>query len=88
MNIDSLCLQMIQELIDVKFKELKKQIILSQKSVFTLSECSDYTGLSNSCLYKLTSTKMIPFYCPRGKMVYFQKSEIDAWLLTKSISNK
>ena len=40
-----------------------------------------YIGVSESMLYKLTSSKEIPHYKPRGKMVYFAKEELDEWLL-------
>ena len=48
-----------------------------------------YTGLSKSYLYKLTSTGGIPCYKPQGKMVYFNKIEIDGWLLqNRKATNK
>ncbi len=40
-----------------------------------------YIGVSESMLYKLTSSKEIPHYKPRGKMVYFAKEELDEWLV-------
>ena len=42
-----------------------------------------YIGVSESMLYKLTSNKEIPHYKPRGKMLYFAKEELDAWLFAK-----
>ena len=36
-----------------------------------------YEGL----LYKLTAAKEVPHYKPRGKMLYFNREEIDKWLL-------
>ena len=44
-------------------------------------EACMYIGVSESMLYKLTSSKEIPHYKPRGKMVYFAKEELDEWLL-------
>jgi Na+/proline symporter len=35
-----------------------------------------FTGM----LYKLTSSKEIPHFKPRGKMLYFAKEELDKWL--------
>lgn len=58
-----------------------ENLLLSQKKVLTFDEVSDYTGLSKSHLYKLTSTGGIPCYKPTGKKIYFEKSEIDEWLL-------
>ncbi|MEI8049184.1 MAG: helix-turn-helix domain-containing protein, partial [Bacteroidota bacterium] len=35
---------------------------------------------SQSHLYKLTSTRQIPHFCPQGKKLYFNRTELDAWL--------
>ena len=40
-----------------------------------------YVGISESLLYKLTAAKEVPHYKPRGKMLYFDKEELDSWLL-------
>lgn len=61
--------------------EILTQAVLSNKPVLTLEEASAYTGLSTSSIYKLTSTQEIPHYKPRGKMLYFKRDELDAWLL-------
>jgi len=58
----------------------------AQKSVLTLAELSRYTGLSKSCLYKLTSSRKIPFSCPNGKTLFFDKAAIDKWLLSNPVS--
>ena len=56
-------------------------LMLSQKTVLTFDEVAAYTGLSRSYLYKLTSTGGIPCYKPQGKHIYFNKQEIDQWLM-------
>jgi len=56
-------------------------LLLSQKTVLNFDEASVYTGLSKSHLYKLTSTGGIPCYKPTGKKLYFDKSELDEWML-------
>ena len=53
----------------------------SQKSVLTLKEAAEFMGLSQSYLYKLTSKCKLPFYKPSGKMIYFNKEELENWLL-------
>ncbi|MDB5129406.1 helix-turn-helix domain-containing protein [Mucilaginibacter sp.] len=57
----------------------------AQKSVLTLAELSRYTGLSKSCLYKLTSSRKIPFSCPNGKTLFFEKAAINRWLLSNPV---
>mgnify|MGYP002232683229 FL=1 len=62
---------------------LLENTIYTTKKVFTFQEACMYIGVSESMLYKLTSNKEIPHYKPRGKMLYFAKEELDAWLLQK-----
>jgi excisionase family DNA binding protein len=56
-------------------------LLLSQKTVLNFDEMATYTGLSKSHLYKLTSTGGVPCYKPKGKHIFFSKSEVDQWLL-------
>ena len=58
-----------------------ENLLLEQKTVLNFDEVAEYTGLSKSHLYKLTSTGGIPCYKPTGKKIYFKKDEIDDWLL-------
>ena len=66
----------------------------SQKTVLNFEEVAAYTGLSKSNLYKLTCSGGIPCYKPQGKHIYFNKQEIDQWLMqnrkatTKEIDNQ
>ena len=69
------------ESINQQLSEIK-ELLLSQKTVLNFNEVGIYTGLSKSHLYKLTSTGQIPCYCPKGKLLYFSKSEIDKYLLS------
>lgn len=57
-----------------------ESLLLSQKTVLNFDEAAEYTGLSKSHLYKLTSTAGVPCYKPTGKRIYFNKIELDAWL--------
>ena len=61
--------------------DLLENSIYSTKKVFTFQEACMYIGVSESMLYKLTASKEIPHYKPRGKMIYFAKEELDEWLL-------
>ncbi len=52
-----------------------------QKPVLNFIEACKYLNVSESHLYKLTSQKQIPYFCPQGKKLYFKRDEIDQWLL-------
>ena len=56
-------------------------LLQSQKTVLNFEEVVAYTGLSKSYLYKLTSSGGIPCFKPQGKHIYFNKQEIDSWLM-------
>lgn len=54
---------------------------LFQKTVLNFNEACAYLDLSQSHLYKLTSARHIPHFCPQGKKLYFRRDELDSWLL-------
>ncbi len=58
-----------------------ERLLISNKTVLTFDEACDYTGISRSYLYKLTSSGEIPFSKPNGKLVFFSKIKLDNWLL-------
>ena len=45
---------------------------------------ADYIGFSKSYIYKLTSQNLIPHSKPSGKAVFFNRDEIDKWLLSNN----
>jgi len=53
---------------------------LLKKTVLNFNEACKYLDVSPSHLYKLTSTKNIPHFCPQGKKLYFKREELDDWL--------
>lgn len=58
-----------------------ERLIISNKKVLTFDEACDYTGLSRSYLYKLTSSGIIPHSKPNGKVIFFDKEKLNQWLL-------
>jgi len=75
----------IIEKLDNIERMLTEQNIL-QKEVLNFNEACQYLGLSQSHLYKLTSGKSIPHFCPQGKRLYFKRLELDDWLLRNRTS--
>lgn len=59
-------------------------MIRTNKTVLTIDDAAEYTGLSRSYLYKLTAKGEIPFSKPRGKLIYFSKEKLDQWLLSNN----
>lgn len=60
--------------------------IFSTKEVLTSEETARYMGVSKSYLYKLTMRREIPHYKPTGKMCYFNRQEVEAWLQSNRIA--
>lgn len=65
-----------------KFKNKGKM----EKNILTFSEAAEYTGMSKSYLYKLTSTGKIAHYKPSGKLIYFNREELEAWIFSNRIT--
>lgn len=64
-----------------KIEAILQEQNLFKKEVFNFNEASKYLDISASHLYKLTSQKQIPHFCPQGKKLYFKRTELDVWLL-------
>ena len=61
-------------------------IIGCTKEVLTSEETARYMGISMSHLYKLTMRQEIPHFKPTGKIVYFNRAEIEQWLQQNRIA--
>ena len=64
------------------------ELAVANKDVLNLKEAARYLNMSCSHLYKLTSAKEIPHYKPRGKQVFFERKELDRWLLQNRQTTK
>lgn len=62
--------------------------IFCTKEVLTSDEAAKYMGISKSWLYKLTMNQQIPHYKPMGKMVYFNRLELETWLQSNRVSTE
>ena len=63
-----------------------EEILKSQNAeVMDFEKTCDYLNVSKSFLYKLTCKNRIPFYKPNGKKIYFEKGELNKWLLKNRI---
>jgi len=64
--------------------EIKSLIKKGDDKPLSFKEACAYLGFAPSYLYKLTYRKVIPHYKPTGKMLFFSKCELDAWVFAKS----
>ena len=76
--------QLILERLD-RIEQLTK---LAAKNVLTIEDVADLTGLSKSHLYNLTCRNEIPYYRPRGKQIYFDRAEVEAWMKQNRVNTR
>ncbi len=65
-----------------------ENILSNNKDVLTLEEAALYLGISRSSLYKMTHAHTIPFYKPNGKLVFFEKKELLAWMRQNRVATE
>ena len=65
-----------------------ESLLLGTKQVLTWEEACDYTGISRSYLYKLTSAGIVPHSKPNGKLIFFDINRLNEWLLQNNRKSK
>lgn len=71
------------ELLEEMNKTMKEKGF--RKEVMNIEELSNYTGYSKSYLYRLCSQRLIPYYKPLNKTLFFKRSEIDRWIFENPV---
>lgn len=77
---------MTQEEIEAIGKEVAKHLAIQTKRTLTFSEAVEYTGFTTSYLYKLMSQRIVPYYKPNGKTCFFDRAELENWMLSNRVS--
>lgn len=72
----------IREMIDEKLTS----ITLARKPFLTTKEVAKYLGLTETYIRKMTHNREIPHYKPMGKNLYFNREEIDEWVLQSRVA--
>ena len=63
-----------------QLERIKSYTLLAAKNVLGIDDMVALTGLSKSYIYKLTCRKEIPHYKPNGKLIYFDRQDIEGWM--------
>ena len=71
-----------------RIEQMLKEQTMLRREVLSFIETANYLDVSHSHLYKMTSNRTISFYKPNGKKIYFNRKELDAWLLRNRNSSK
>jgi excisionase family DNA binding protein len=65
-----------------------KELSLLRKRIYNFREMCWYLGIGESQGYKLTGSKEIPYSCPNGKKMYFERQKLDEWKLKNAVLSK
>jgi len=65
---------------------IERNSLLAAKNVLCFEDVRLLLGVSGSHLYKLTSGRKIPHYRPNGKMLYFDRCELESWMKQNRVS--
>lgn len=76
----------MEEKILDQLSRIERYSLLAAKNVLCFDDVVLLTGLSKSHLYKLTCSHQIPHYKPNGKQIYFDRTEIEAWMKQNRIA--
>ena len=66
----------------------KQQISTSERVLLTTTEAAHYLGVKPSYLYKMMMRRVIPYYKPGGKLCFFSREDLDAWLTSIRIKSQ
>ena len=75
------------EKLELRVAKLENQLYITKK-VLSFEEASKFLNLSKSYLYQLTSKTLIPHYKPQGKMLYFEREELEKWLMKNPVKSR
>lgn len=56
-------------------------LLSGTKSILTTEEAARYLGVSMAQLYRFTSERRIPHTKPTGRKMYFERAQLDTWML-------
>ena len=77
----------MEEAILKQLADIRSYSLLAAKNVLSIDDVALLTGLSKSYVYKLTCRKEIPYYKPNGKLIYFDRQEIENWMRRNKVNS-
>lgn len=77
----------MEEIILKQLADIKLYSLLAAKKVLDVNDMVLLTGLSKGYIYKLTCKNEIPYYKPNGKLIYFDRQEIEDWMRQNRVAS-
>jgi excisionase family DNA binding protein len=75
----------MEEKIIEQLNRIERNSLLAAKNVLTVEDVALLTGMSKSWIYQLTSSHQIPYHKPNNRLIYFDRKEIEEWMLQNRI---
>ena len=60
---------------------------MAAKTALNVEEAAILLGVSPATIYRWTMEKVIPHYKPNGKLVFFNKKDIEEWALSNRVAS-
>lgn len=73
--------------VDSLEKEIYRDCNDNQWIFLPLKKAASYLGIAVGTLRNMTYSKEIPYYKPRGKLIYFLIPELNQWIESGKIDN-
>ena len=68
-----------------KIEQRLDEISLLTRETLTFDQAYRYLNISASQLYKLRHAGAIAAYKPGGKLLFFKRTDLDAWMMSRRI---
>ena len=77
----------MEEIILKQLADIRLFSLLAAKNVLDIDDVVSLTGLAKSYVYKLTCREEIPYYKPNGKLIYFDRQEVENWMKQNRVNS-
>ena len=67
--------------LDERLMRIENKLLINNKTVLTIEEACSYTGYAKAYIHKLTSKRELPFSKPNGKAIFFERKNLEEWML-------
>lgn len=71
--------------LDIRLKNIEKMTVLAAKRMLSVKDVALLTGFAESYIRKLVEESRIPHYRPLGKMIFFDRDEVESFLRTNRV---
>ena len=71
--------------IEKQLNRIEKILSERMDTPMNFTEACNYLNISKSYLYKCTHKRLIPYYKPGGKKIFFSKMDLNVWIFKNKI---